>query len=127
MRYQGKIIGIDHIEDIAEWSCQNLYSLFGPDYSQFVQIHNFDGRKGFLEEAPYDIIHVGAASATIPNDLVDQLSKNGRMMIPVGPENGSQYITIVDKDDKGNVDITETLEVRYVPLTSREIQLSSNI
>ena len=34
--------------------------------------------------APYQIIHVGAAAPEIPQALIDQLAKPGRMFIPVG-------------------------------------------
>lgn len=37
------------------------------------------------------------------------------MVIPVGK--GSQYFQIVDKDHEGNIKITNTLGVRYIPLT----------
>jgi protein-L-isoaspartate(D-aspartate) O-methyltransferase len=43
-----------------------------------------DGRKGLLEHAPYDCIHVGAAAPEIPQALLDQLKNGGRMLIPVG-------------------------------------------
>ena len=36
-----------------------------------------DGREGYLEEAPYDAIHVGAASKEIPIKLIDQLKIGG--------------------------------------------------
>lgn len=32
-----------------------------------------DGRQGYTELGPYDAIHVGAAAATLPQALVDQL------------------------------------------------------
>lgn len=50
---------------------------------------------------PYDAIHVGAAAPTLPEALVDQLAKPGRMFIPVGDL--SQDILQVDKDEEGNV------------------------
>ena len=38
---------------------------------------------GAADRGPYNAIHVGAAAATMPQDLVDQLADNGRMVIPV--------------------------------------------
>ncbi|KAJ7291009.1 hypothetical protein C8J57DRAFT_1271122, partial [Mycena rebaudengoi] len=40
---------------------------------------------------PYDAIHVGAATPTIPEPLIAQLARPGRMFIPV------------DKDKDGDV------------------------
>lgn len=51
--------------------------------------------------APFDAIHVGAAAPTLPQALVDQLARPGRMFIPVGDY--SQQILQVDKDEDGNV------------------------
>lgn len=59
------------------------------------RISNFsegDGRLGYEKHAPYDIIHVGAAAAKTPQHLLNQLKKGGRLICPVGPENGSQYL-----------------------------------
>ena len=46
------------------------------------------------------------------------------MVIPVGPENGSQEIYLVDKDNGGKVTQRYILGVRYVPLTTKTHQLS---
>jgi hypothetical protein len=58
---------------------------------------------------PYDAIHVGAAAPTLPQALVDQLAKPGRMFIPVGTY--SQVVLQVDKDEQGEVTTKEILDV----------------
>jgi len=50
---------------------------------------------------PFDAIHVGAAAPTLPQALVDQLARPGRMFIPVGIY--SQDIIQVDKAENGSV------------------------
>lgn len=76
-----------------------------------------DGRKGVPQYAPYDAIHVGAAAAITPNALLEQLANGGRLIVPVGPEGGEQYMTQYDKDTDGKVKETRLMGVMYVPLT----------
>lgn len=64
----------------------------------------------FSPQGPYDAIHVGAAAASLPKALVDQLASPGRMFIPVGSL--SQYIEIIDKDHNGNVEKKKIMGVR---------------
>jgi len=46
-------------------------------------------------------------------------------MIPVGKNIENQFIYIVDKNLKGEVNWSKVLSVRYVPLTSKDKQLES--
>ena len=43
-----------------------------------------DGSIGYREYAPYDRVIVTAASPSVPDELIDQLTVNGKMVIPVG-------------------------------------------
>jgi protein-L-isoaspartate O-methyltransferase len=43
------------------------------------------------------------------------------MIIPVGSKH-SQQIRLITKDEKGNLNEEELIDVRYVPLTSKENQ-----
>ena len=87
---------------------------------QFLTVDGFDG---LPDSGPYDIIHVGAAAPRVPPALVEQLNKGGRMIIPVGPEHGDQYLMQVDKAKDGSVTETRMMGVRYVPLTTKSHQL----
>jgi len=42
-----------------------------------IQIVCGDGRQGYAQEGPYDVIHVGAAAPKVPPALVEQLSVGG--------------------------------------------------
>lgn len=77
-----------------------------------------DGSFGWQEYAPYDRIMVTAAAGILPEELVNQLANNGRMVIPIGPRN-LQELKLVTKTDTGKVNI-ETIElVRFVELKGK--------
>ncbi|OZJ05828.1 hypothetical protein BZG36_00941 [Bifiguratus adelaidae] len=116
---EGRVVGIDHIEELVEQATNNVRR-DRPDYLDSGRIHfvTGDGRKGYREEAPYDCIHVGAAAATMPQELIDQLKSPGRIFIPVG--DFSQAIYQIDKDANGNVTKKELMG--YVPLTDASSQ-----
>ncbi|KAH9924834.1 Pcmt1-prov protein [Amylocystis lapponica] len=98
----GTVVGIEHVPELVDWMVAG------------------DGRKGYPDAGPYDVIHVGAAAPTMPAELVEQLACPGRMFIPVGTV--AAAIVQVDKDADGNVTQQELFDVMYVPLTDRKPQ-----
>lgn len=75
-----------------------------------------NGYRGWPDEAPFDGIVVTAAAATVPGDLVDQLSLKGKMAIPVGEAHGSQDLVLIEKDENGRVHQHGILPVAFVPM-----------
>lgn len=62
----------------------------------------------------------------MPDKLIEQLKKPGRMFIPVEGEPGEgQSIWQVDKDVDGKVTRKKLFGVLYVPLTTAQEQLDS--
>jgi len=72
-----------------------------------------DGTYGWKEFSPYERIIVTAASPTIPPALIEQLSNNGILVIPVGTY--SQEIVRIRKRDE-KIDEEILIPVRFVPL-----------
>ncbi|CAN4088018.1 unnamed protein product [Withania somnifera] len=120
---QGRAVGVEHIPELVAWSIKNVEkSAAAPLLKEgSLSLHVGDGRKGWPEHAPYDAIHVGAAAADIPQDLIDQLKPGGRIVIPVGTF--FQDLKVIDKKLDGSISIRSETSVRYVPLTSREAQI----
>lgn len=117
-----QVVGIEHIPELVELSTRNVHK-HHPELMNRIKFVVGDGRKGYAPNAPYDIIHVGAAATTIPDELSKQLAVDGLMIIPVG-EN-FQEMTIVRKLPNGKLQSQRDVAVRYVPLTDREAQYRS--
>ena len=73
-----------------------------------------DGTLGWPENGPYDGIIVTAGGPVIPQPLIDQLSDNGRLIMPVGDKN-VQELELLEKKE-GEVTITCLSSVRFVNL-----------
>lgn len=70
----------------------------------------------------FDVIHVGAAPQKVPEQLIAQMAEGGRMVIPVGKQNGAQEFLALDKIE-GKIVKTYITGVRYVPLTDLQKQI----
>ena len=49
------------------------------------------------------------------------------MIVPVGPEGGTQFFTQFDKDEAGNISTRELMSVLYVPLTDKSKQIGRTL
>ncbi|KAM3717292.1 Protein-L-isoaspartate(D-aspartate) O-methyltransferase [Dirofilaria immitis] len=113
----GKVVGIDHIQALVDDSKRNIKKHHEDLLTdRRIILVKGDGRKGYEKEAPYTAIHVGAAAPEIPTELIKQLAKGGRMLIPVGPEGGPQRFVQVDKDTNGNVTQKNLMDKRIIRL-----------
>jgi protein-L-isoaspartate(D-aspartate) O-methyltransferase len=78
---EGKVVGIDHIQELVDLSKNNMArSSEGRELMQSGKVKFVlgDGRKGWKEDAPYDAIHVGAAAKEAHQEILDQLKAPGR-------------------------------------------------
>ena len=81
-----------------------------------IECRTGNGYDGWPEHAPYDGIIVTAAASHIPKPLVDQLKPGGRLVIPVGRAHLYQELALVEKDQDGEISISNVLGVAFVPL-----------
>ncbi|KAG5185762.1 l-isoaspartyl protein carboxyl methyltransferase, like [Tribonema minus] len=116
----GKVWGIDCLPQLVHLSEANVRR----DDARLldegrVTLHARSGWDGLPEAAPFDAIHVGAAAASIPPKLAEQLKVGGRMVIPVGPHGGPQELLQVDRTAEGFT-TKPLMGVVYVPLVQDE-------
>lgn len=77
-----------------------------------------DGYRGWPEAAPFDAIIVTCAPEDIPQPLIDQLAPDGRLCIPVGPDDGrGQALIVVTRRSDGSLRRETKTAVRFVPMT----------
>jgi protein-L-isoaspartate(D-aspartate) O-methyltransferase len=92
-----KVVTVECVPELAESAKQVLDKL---GYSS-VEVHVAGKTLGWPEGAPYDAIIVSAGAPSLPQALVEQLSLNGRLVIPVGSR-WQQELLKVTKLRKGN-------------------------
>ena len=126
MNDKGKVIGIEHMEELYNFGMKNICKHHKNLLeSKKIELFLGDGRKGFKERAPFKCIHVGAAAEKPPQEYLDQLAIGGRLVMPLGTKDANQsnqYIYFIDKLPNGKFNYTPGLSVRYVDLTSVEMQ-----
>lgn len=124
-----KVYGIEHIQALVQLARMNTEK----NHDKLINDHRVfficeDGRKGFLPGSPYDVIHVGASSPDVPQDLIDQTRIGGVIIIPVGGIHEEQLMKIYKKKSDGSLeDVSHhSWTVRYIPLTDAAKQIISN-
>jgi protein-L-isoaspartate(D-aspartate) O-methyltransferase len=74
-----------------------------------------DGYNGWPEKAPFQAVMVTCAPKEIPRPLINQVSDGGKMVVPVGEEQGIQKLILLRKD-KGFLIKKEVMNVLFVPM-----------
>lgn len=114
----GYAVGIDLVGELTSKSIKSIQN----DNPELLRFNIFmvtgDGHDGYAAKAPYDVIHVGGATPAVPQALYDQLKVGGRMIVPVGPQDGNQYLEQHTKQKNGSILKKRLMGVRYGPLVN---------
>ncbi len=118
------VYSIEFLSSVALIGERSLRTLgYGPDR---VSLRVGDGYVGWPEEAPFDAILVTAAPERVPPPLLEQLAVGGRLVIPTGPVDRTQYLELWQRlragDDAEAFRRDVMYGVRFVPLLGRASQ-----
>lgn len=110
-KMSAEVYSVEKIDELMEKAKKRLESL------EFSNIHFKvgDGSRGWREYAPYDRIMVTAAARVLPDELVNQLAADGRMVIPIGPPD-LQELQLITKTGDGEICVRTVELVRFVEL-----------
>lgn len=78
-----------------------------------------DGTMGWSAYAPYDAIVVTAGAPIVPEDLVDQLQVNGRLVVPVGDEKRQEMVRLI-KIRENEIEEEHYNDFKFVPLIGKK-------
>jgi protein-L-isoaspartate(D-aspartate) O-methyltransferase len=110
-RLARSVVSLERYRTLADSARSRLKTL-GYDN---VEVLLADGFAGEPFRAPYDRIIVTAAAESVPEKLVEQLTDDGIMLLPLGPHGGPQEIVRLTKTRDG-LAREAMLPVRFVPL-----------
>ena len=120
--YQAAILA--QIPDIEVYTIEVVPELATNAHAQLesqgypnVHCRQGDGYFGWPEHSPFDAIIVTAAPDHLPSPLVEQLTRNGRMVIPIGPPGGYQTLWKFVKGPQGEIQALNKGGVAFVPFT----------
>ncbi|HWS70813.1 MAG TPA: protein-L-isoaspartate(D-aspartate) O-methyltransferase [Thermoanaerobaculia bacterium] len=108
-----KVFSIERINELALRAAELIREM--KIYNATVKV--FDGTYGWSDQAPFDRIIVAAAAPAVPEPLVQQLARTGKLIIPIGPE-GNQRLARVTRVGT-NVQIEDCGSAEFVPLVGK--------
>ena len=105
------VVSVERYRTLADTARERLKTLGFTN----VTIIAGDGFAGVPAQAPFDRIIVTAAADEVPEALVAQLAEGGKMMLPLGPRDGTQHLVKLTKTVQG-LSRQNLIAVRFVPL-----------
>jgi len=110
------VYSVEVDEPLADRATQLLKEL----HYDNVHVQGSDGYFGWAAHAPYDAMVIKEAIDHVPPPLLAQLKRGGRMVLPLGPARGPQYLTVITKGADGTVSEQRIMPVRFSPLQGGE-------
>ena len=111
------VYSIEIVPELADSAAVRLKDL---GYTE-IQVKQGDGYYGWSEYAPFDAIIVTAAPDHLPAPLTEQLTEDGRIVIPIGPPGWYQSLWKFVKEE-GELTAYNMGGVAFVPFTGAGVE-----
>ncbi|MBI5466853.1 MAG: protein-L-isoaspartate(D-aspartate) O-methyltransferase [Candidatus Kerfeldbacteria bacterium] len=109
---RGHVTTVERIPQLVSLAQQHLQSY------RNVSIARGDASRGWPPDAPYDIIHVAAATSVVAVEMKDQLAVGGRLIIPLGEY--EQELALITKISDNRYTERRYSGFQFVPLISKD-------
>jgi protein-L-isoaspartate(D-aspartate) O-methyltransferase len=113
-RLAAEVWSVERFADVAERAAAALLAAGARNANVVVG----DGSEGLAERAPYDAVIVAAAYRKVPAPLAAQLSRDGRLVQPIG-EGGNERVTLFRRGERGLVRVRTVIGAHFVRLYGR--------
>ncbi len=109
-----EVYSIERLRELHERARANLRAM----RLKNLRLAHGDGAAGLEKAAPFDSIILAAAARELPQALLRQMARGGRMVLPLrGPGAEAQRLVLIERSAAGYIE-TALDPVRFVPLQS---------
>ena len=103
----GKVTAVERVPELVSFGKENCQKL----KLKNVNFYKTNNKLGWAKNSPYDCILVSASAKKLPIELLNQLKKPGKLVIPI-----NESIYVISKDKLGNIKRIENPGFMFVPL-----------
>jgi protein-L-isoaspartate(D-aspartate) O-methyltransferase len=108
-----KVFSIERINELALRAAELIRAL--KIYNVTAKV--FDGTYGWSDQAPFDRIIVAAAAPEVPEPLLQQLKRTGKLVIPIGSGGSQRLARVTRVGTQWRIEDCGTAE--FVPLVGK--------
>lgn len=115
-RLAARVYSVEVVEPLARTAAERLARL---GYRN-IDVRASDGFYGWKEKGPFDAMIIKEAIYQVPPPLLNQLKPGGRLVAPIGPLDGGQMLTVIEKKPSGEISRRDIIPVKFSPLQGGE-------
>lgn len=111
-----EVYSVEIVEPLADQAARMLKDR----HDDNVRVQAGDGYNGWPAHAPYDAIIIKESLDHVPPPLLNQLKPGGRLVMPLGPADGAQDLTVIRRTLDGRLTQKHIMPVRFSPMQGGE-------